>query len=151
MLLAPAATAGLEQAFAWALGATCCQFHDAPPAPAAPSLRVRRQQVHDYMDMHFLDPSLSPASCARALGISERYLHRALGQHGERFSQLLWGKRLDASAQRLRDPRFARHHIGSIAWLCGFQDPAHFSRAFATRFGVTPRVWRSQPQVDSER
>jgi AraC-like DNA-binding protein len=142
--LTPAATAALEQAFVWTLGAACCQFHTAPAAPAAPSLRARRQQAHDYIDAHLFDPSLSPAACARALGVSERYLHRALGQHGERFSQLVAAKRLDASAQRLRDPRFAHLHISGIAWRCGFQDAAHFSRVFARRFGVAPRAWRGQ-------
>ncbi|MET0226978.1 MAG: helix-turn-helix domain-containing protein [Dokdonella sp.] len=28
------------------------------------------------------------------------------------------------------------------AWRCGFNDPAHFSRAFKTAFGVSPRAFR---------
>ena len=141
--LTPAATAALEQAFVWTLGAACCQFHAAPPTPAAPSLRARRRQAHDYIDAHLFDVALSPATCARALGISERYLHRALSEVGERFSQLVQGQRLDISAQRLRDPRFAHLHIAGIAWQCGFQDAAHFSRRFAKQFGLTPKAWRS--------
>ena len=142
--LAPTAAAALEQAFVWALGAACCQFHTFAPTPTAPSLRMRRQQAHDYIDAHLFDPALSPIVCARALKVSERYLHRALGQYGERFSQLVLGKRLDVSAQRLRDPHFAHHHISSIAWLCGFQDSAHFSRVFTRRFGLAPSMWRSK-------
>ena len=142
--LAPTAAAALEQAFVWALAAACCQFHTLPPTPTAPSSRVRRQQAHDYIDAHLFDPALSPNVCARALGVSERYLHQALSQYGERFSQLVLSKRLDASAQQLRDPRFAHHRISNIAWLCGFQDSAHFSRVFARRFGVAPRVWRGK-------
>ncbi|WP_429282844.1 AraC family transcriptional regulator [Paraburkholderia sp. GAS41] len=52
-------------------------------------------------------------------------------------------KRLDASAERLRDPRFNRYKITSIAYQRGFKDPAHFSRVFSKRFGVTPRAWRA--------
>lgn len=89
------------------------------------------------------NPALTPKDCAQALQISERYLYRVLASHGERFSQVQLGKRLDASAERLRDPRFSRYQIASIAYQCGFKDPAHFSRVFSKRFGVTPRGWRA--------
>jgi AraC-like DNA-binding protein len=140
--LVPAAASALERTFVEMLSATRQQFQPQSSTPTAPSLRVRRRQVHSYIDAHLFDPALAPAACARALGISERYLHQVLNQHGERFSQLVLGKRLDIGAQRLRDPRFARYRISGIAWQCGFQDPAHFSRAFAARFGVAPKVWR---------
>jgi AraC-like DNA-binding protein len=137
------ALAALEQSFVLLLGAACQQFHPNPPADNAPSEGVRWRQIHDHIDAHLFDPALTPKDCAQVLQISERYLYRILANHGERFSEVLLRKRLDASAERLRDPRFDRYQIASIAWQCGFKDAAHFSRVFSKRFGVTPRAWRT--------
>jgi AraC family transcriptional regulator, positive regulator of tynA and feaB len=137
------ALAALEQSFVLLLGAACQQFHPDLPADGAPTEGVRWRQIHDYIEAHLFDPALTPKDCAEALQISERYLYRVLASHGERFSQIQLRKRLDASAERLRDPRFSRYQIASIAWQCGFKDPAHFSRVFSKRFGVTPRAWRA--------
>jgi AraC family transcriptional regulator, positive regulator of tynA and feaB len=136
------AMAALEQSFVLMLGAVCRQFDPSPAASAISIRSVRWQQVHDYIDAHLFEPSLSPASCASALNISERYLHKVLSQRDERFSQLVLNRRLDCCAARLRDSRFDRYRIASIAYQCGFQDPAHFSRTFSMRFGVAPRIWR---------
>jgi AraC family transcriptional regulator, positive regulator of tynA and feaB len=137
------ARAALEQSFVLLLGAACQQFHPGLPADNAQSEGLRWRQIHDYIETHLFDPALTPKDCAGALQISERYLYRVLAGHGERFSEIQLRKRLDASAERLRDPRFSRYQIASIAWQCGFKDPAHFSRVFSRRFGVTPRAWRA--------
>jgi len=34
--------------------------------------------------------------------------------------------------------------VGEIAYGRGFNDAAHFSRAFRERFGCSPREWRQQ-------
>jgi AraC family transcriptional regulator, positive regulator of tynA and feaB len=141
------ALAALEQSFVLLLGAACQQFHPNLPADntqsETQSESIRRRQIHDYIEAHLFDPAVTPKECAEALRISERYLYRVLASHGERFSQIQLRKRLDASAERLRDPRFSRYQIASIAYQCGFKDPAHFSRVFSKRFGVTPRAWRA--------
>lgn len=137
------ALAAFEQSFVLLLGAACQQFHSNPPAGSGQSEGVRWRQIHDYIETHLFDPALTPKDCATALEISERYLYRVLANHGERFSEIQLRKRLDASAERLRDPRFSKYQIASIAWQCGFKGPAHFSRAFLKRFGVTPRAWRA--------
>ena len=142
-----AAMVALEQAFVLMLGATCRQFDPQSSMPASARYPVRRQQVHDYIDAHLFDAALSPVACAQALDISERYLHKVLSEHDERFSHIVQSRRLDASAARLRDPRFNQSRISSVAYQCGFKDAAHFSRAFSTRFGMAPRVWRAQQRT----
>ena len=141
------ALAALEQSFVLMLGAACQQFHPRGPGDNERSEGIRWRQVHDYIEAHLFESTLTPAECAKALQISERYLYRVLADHGDRFSQILQSKRLDASAERLRDPRFDRYQISSIAYQCGFKDPAHFSRVFAKRFGITPRAWRAYDEM----
>ncbi|MBA9949123.1 MULTISPECIES: helix-turn-helix domain-containing protein [Burkholderia] len=138
-----AAVAALEQSFVLMLGAACLQFYAGTTGAAPRPEGVRWRQIHDYIDAHLYDATLAPAECARALRISERYLYRVLAQHGDRFSKILQRKRLDMSAERLRDPRYGRYQIASVAYQCGFKDPAHFSRIFSKRFGVSPREWRA--------
>jgi AraC family transcriptional activator of tynA and feaB len=137
------ALASVEQSFVMLLGAACQQFHSNPPFDSAPFEGVRWRQIHDHIDTHLFDAGLTPKDCAQALQISERYLYRILASHEERFSEILLRKRLDASAERLRDPTLSRYQIAGIAYLCGFKDTAHFSRVFSKRFGVTPRAWRA--------
>ncbi|WP_181885342.1 helix-turn-helix domain-containing protein [Trinickia dinghuensis] len=139
----PAAVAALEQAFVLMLAAACLQFYTSTADAEARAEGVRWRQVHDYIDAHLSDAALTPADCARELQISERYLYRVLAQHGDRFSRMLQRKRLDVCAERLRDPRYDRYQIATIAYQCGFKDPAHFSRVFSKRFGVSPRAWRA--------
>lgn len=38
----------------------------------------------------------------------------------------------------------AHFSIAAIAYDCGFNDPAYFSRAFKQEFGLTPQGWREQ-------
>ena len=45
-------------------------------------------------------------------------------------------------AADLTDPRYNGRAVSQIAFANGFEDAAHFSRAFKGRFGRTPRDWR---------
>ena len=37
--------------------------------------------------------------------------------------------------------------IGVIAVRCGYPNQLHFSRAFKKRYGISPREWRRQNQL----
>ncbi|MBN9423018.1 MAG: helix-turn-helix domain-containing protein [Candidatus Accumulibacter sp.] len=45
-------------------------------------------------------------------------------------------------APDLLDPRRNNHSISEVAFSLGFNDAAHFSRAFRRCFGRTPSEWR---------
>ncbi len=100
-------------------------------------LRIRR-----HVDERLDDPALDVAGTARALGISERWVHRLFEKAGTSFGAHLLEKRMILAAKRLRDPRWARLPIGTIAYDCGFADLSHFGRAFKARFAATPGEWR---------
>ncbi len=97
----------------------------------------------DHVERHLFDAdALLPASCARAIGISERYLHRLFAQRGHRFSRFVMDRRLDA-ARGLLGCAGNGLSIASVAYQCGFLDPAHFSRLFKRRYGLSPRDYRA--------
>jgi AraC-like DNA-binding protein len=55
----------------------------------------------------------------------------------------IWAQRLEACRRELGDPQQGHRSISDIAFGWGFNDAAHFSRAFRERFGLSPREWRA--------
>lgn len=114
---------------------------DASPLP---DLREkRRQQVMDHIERHLTDPGLSVASIARALNCSSRTLHKLFEGESHTVARLIWERRLERSKSELVDPALMNRSITEIAHYWGFSDSQHFSRAFKSRFGRTPRECRN--------
>jgi acetamidase/formamidase/AraC-like DNA-binding protein len=90
------------------------------------------------------DPELTPARVAEAEGISERYMQKLFEGSGSSFTHYLRERRLQRTSAELSNPAEAHHSISEIAYRNGFNDSAHFSRAFRHRFGLSPREFRQQ-------
>ena len=90
------------------------------------------------------DPDLAPARVAQAEGISERYLQKLFEGTGRSFTHYVRERRLQRTWADLGSAAEAHHSISEIAYRSGFNDSAHFSRAFRTRFGLSPREFRQQ-------
>ena len=59
----------------------------------------------------------------------------------------IWERRLQQAATDLVDPDRAALAVSQIGFAAGFEDAAHFSRAFKKRFGHTPSEWRGRGTV----
>jgi acetamidase/formamidase/AraC-like DNA-binding protein len=90
------------------------------------------------------DPDLTPARVADSEGISERYLQKLFEGSGSSFTHYLRERRLQRTSAELSNPAEVHHSISEIAYRNGFNDSAHFSRAFRHRFGLSPREFRQQ-------
>jgi len=90
------------------------------------------------------DPGLAPARVAEKVGISERYLQRLLEGVDNNFTRYVRERRLQCISADLENPAEAHCSVSEIAFRYGFNDAAHFSRAFRERFGVSPSVYRKQ-------
>jgi acetamidase/formamidase/AraC-like DNA-binding protein len=88
------------------------------------------------------DPDLTPARVAELEGISERYVQKLFEGSGSSFTHYLRERRLQRTSAELSSPAEAHHSISEIAYRNGFNDSAHFSRAFRHRFGLSPREFR---------
>lgn len=102
----------------------------------------RVSRVHEYLKRHLSDCEINPAQVARECGVSERQLYRDFALTGEKFSCALRRFRLEEAAARLL--RQKDSHITDISYACGFQNSAHFSRAFRQAYGETPREFRNK-------
>jgi AraC-like DNA-binding protein len=107
------------------------------PEPALPA------RIRDVIEAHLTDPDLTPARIAAACGTSVRGLHRHFV--GARMSVCEWirARRLERCREELEDPRWSGRTITEIAFRWGFNDAAHFSRAFKAHYGTSPRAVRA--------
>jgi AraC-like DNA-binding protein len=99
--------------------------------------------VHRYIREHAIDPELSVASMAAAIGWSTRYIQAILARGGTSASDLIRAERLELARIRLSNPAFAAHTVASIAASVGFNSPSAFSSAYRRRFGYSPREARA--------
>jgi AraC family transcriptional regulator, positive regulator of tynA and feaB len=102
---------------------------------------LRFEALKAYMRCRLGDAALSPASVARAFGLSSRTVHKLFERAETTFSQWLLSQRLDACAAAL-EAAMPDVRIADAAFAAGFGDISHFNRRFKARFGMTPRQWR---------
>jgi acetamidase/formamidase/AraC-like DNA-binding protein len=98
------------------------------------------QQIELRLGEH----DLSRASVAQAEGISARYAQRLFENAGETFGHYLRLRRLERCRAELLDPKYGDLSITEICYRAGFNDSAHFSRAFRDQYGQSPRAYRKQ-------
>lgn len=117
--------------------------------PAAPEFRrsplqALRERIVDYVDGNLARSGLSAEEIAQHMGCSRRYLHKAFEGEGLTMERFIWDRRLERSKEALTSPGKATASISEIAFACGFNSSAHFSRAFKARYGVAPRELREK-------
>lgn len=110
--------------------------------PATADWRIRR--ALDFIELNLSVSGLSAEDVALDQRISRRRLDQLMRDAlGHSIAQHVWSRRLERAAADLRDPRRAAMTAAQIAFANGFEDPAHFTRAFKRRFGGTPGWWRA--------
>lgn len=99
---------------------------------------ARLCRILSYLEENFSDHQLTPSRIAEANFVSVRHLHGLFQQCGTTVSKWIWDRRLKAGREDLIDTSKASMTICEIAYSRGFNDSAHFSRAFKERFGISP-------------
>lgn len=100
------------------------------------------QAALDEVEKHLADPRLSPGRVARHVNVSNRYLQRLFADQGTTFARWVLARRLERAHRDLAAPALAHLTIGQVAERRGFASRSHFSRAFRSRYGITPREHR---------
>ncbi len=111
-----------------------------PHAAGAAHLARARQAIRD----HAGDPTLTPATLARRIGVSERYLYALFKAEGATPATAIMAERLGRARAALGQPGFTGT-IEGLALRLGFKNAAHFTRAFKARYGLPPSACRARP------
>ncbi len=111
-------------------------------APVTQRAAWHRAQIKASIHARLREPDLSVASIAAQLRLAPSTMHRAWQGEACSIAEWIWAQRLDAARRDLCDPGQRGCSVSTIAFSWGFNDAAHFSRAFRARFGCTPRDLR---------
>lgn len=110
----------------------------ATPSSAAMTLA----RVKLWIETHLTAEGLTAEAVASACGLSVRHLNRLFAREETSLMRYVWARRLARCRRQLLDPAMRHRSVGAIAFAAGFNDLAHFSRAFRARYGSAPREAR---------
>jgi AraC family transcriptional regulator, positive regulator of tynA and feaB len=115
-------------------------FVPSEPEPASRRTDKLFTRISGVIRDSFTDPTFGPAQAAAKAGISLRYLHKLFLERSLTCQEFIYSRRLDHAAQllRRRASRNSDQPLSDIAYACGFNDYAHFSRKFRQRYGQPP-------------
>src|SRR5216683_1260012 len=111
--------------------------------------QVWRDRIKSYTISHLRDPELSIDQIAVALNCTKRYIHKVFQCQETSVSESILRMRLARCREDLSNPARSRDSITDIAYSWGFNNPAHFSKAFKDEFHISPRSFRMEAQVGS--
>jgi len=101
-------------------------------------------RIKNFIQDHLTNSDLNPQMIADAHGISARYLNMLFKEEDSSPGRWIWSTRLDKCRDIMQNPQHIGLSLSEIAYANGFNDMAHFSRAFKKRFGQSPRAYRQQ-------
>ncbi len=114
-----------------------------PEQPAQKSSHWRLTRALAVIEERFIDSQFGAQTVADEQRISRRQLDRMfLEEIGCTVTARIWDRRLACAAELLKDPLHLPRSITEIALSSGFEDAAHFTRAFKKAYRCTPRMWR---------
>lgn len=107
-----------------------------PTPPHGVSHTLLRSAL-DHVERHIGEPKLDTRGIARALGISERHLHRLFEATHTTPAGWIRDRRLERCRAELRGSPNAS--ITEIAYRWGFRDSGTFSKIYRRAYGMAPR------------
>jgi AraC-like DNA-binding protein len=110
-------------------------------AASVPPRRALWKRATEFIDRNLGDSELKPASIASAMGMSLRNLHLLFAEQGHTVAGWIRGRRLECCRAELAKSR-GDSTVTDVAFRWGFNDAAHFSRAFKACYGLSPRSFR---------
>jgi len=128
----------LMDLFALAISAS----QSASTSDETPVRVAHRHRALRFIEANLTRPDLHSGTVARALRLSPRYLQKIFADRGETLSRVIKARRI-AEARRLLERNESRKaSVAQVAYAVGFDDVAHFSRAFREITGMPPSTYR---------
>ena len=103
----------------------------------SPLARIR-EVANEFVERNLSNPLLDVALIAAHCEVSPRYLHAAFAEASIRIGAYIREQRLLRCQADLQSRGHEHKPVIEIALKWGFEDPAHFSRLYKSRFGYPP-------------
>ncbi len=103
---------------------------------------LQKERIKKVAQLNLRNPDLDVDFIAAAVGLSVRQVHRLFADEGMSVMRWVWVQRLEQCRRELSREDAGGRPISDIAYEWGFNDQAHFSRAFRKQFGLPPRDLR---------
>lgn len=103
-----------------------------------------KERIRNFVKAQLRDPNLSVEMIAQAIGLSSRYVYKLFSNEQTPLMRSVWDERLDHCQRDLGLAALRNRSVSEIAFFWGFNNPAHFSRAFRLRFGMSPTECRQR-------
>jgi two-component system, response regulator YesN len=108
--------------------------------------RLMLQQVHDYIDQHYMDANLSLNEVAGQVNLSPSHFSTVFSQEtGQTFKEYLTEVRIKRAKELLRSTALKS---SEISYQIGYSDPHYFSYVFRKHTGLSPKEYRLQSQAN---
>ena len=98
--------------------------------------------IKTFIEQNLRDTDLDTCMITRYSGLSARYINGLFEDEGTSLMRYVWKRRMENCRKDILNPVYADHRLSDIAFRWGFNDAAHFSRAFKQQFGCSPREFR---------
>lgn len=109
--------------------------------PSSISL-FHKERVKSFVRTQLANPELSCKLVSEELRLSQRYIYDIFADEPVTLMRWVRMERLARCHRELASPALARRSVSEIAFSWGFVDLAHFSRAFSSAYGMSPRAFR---------
>ena len=119
-------------------------FRQVQASPHTSRTDFLRACAEEAMLSEMGNPALSAEDIALRVGVSSRYLRRLFEEIGSTLGDRLLAMRLERASTQLRLDVNKGKTIAEIARQCGFVNASHFGRVFKSRYGRTPKEWRTR-------
>jgi AraC-like DNA-binding protein len=131
----------VELALTEFLAASLAELSDSE-AMGAGAMSPHLHRICQTIETLLPDPELSLRRLADRSGVSPRYIQKLFAAAQDTFGHYLRSRRLERCRMDLGSPMCTRLSISEICFRWGFNDSAHFSRAFRNQYGLSPREHR---------
>ena len=139
---------GIASAMIDLLGAMICFAVSSSPDCVSRALH-QRERVRRIARAQLRNPELSVELIAQAACLSPRQVHRLFADEELSLMRWVWAQRLENCYRELQNSNGTPRSISDIAYAWGFNDQAHFSRAFRKHFGFSPRQVRMRAAAEA--
>ena len=124
--------------------------NDPVPGEESSIKAAHRERAITYIKYNHCNPQLNPKLIADACGISVGYLHKVFHLVELRVEHFLYSQRLETCKNLLLSPLHMNLSVQQIAYKSGVSHPAHFSRLFKEKYGMSPSEFRATQEPTSK-